>query len=155
MASSLAFQPDRWLDCSLSFALLPDSYFSCQAALLCQPTCTTCFIGSTIHNESSSSCVCSPTSVSTVLHLHTCRGTVSHCLPTPVGLNCILQKFISCLFRESAQTWWVLVDSTMLLRHRRMTYHLCSVTLIWYWLANVNSRSRSLYAIARPSVVCL
>ena len=30
MASLLAFQPDRWLHCSLSFALLPDSYFSCQ-----------------------------------------------------------------------------------------------------------------------------
>ena len=28
-------------------------------------------------------------------------------------------------------------------------------TLFSYFLANVNSRSRSLYAIARPSVVCL
>ena len=26
---------------------------------------------------------------------------------------------------------------------------------VWWFLANVNSRSRSLYAIARPSVVCL
>ena len=51
-------------------------------------------------------------------------------LPTPVGLNCVLQKFISCLFRESTQPSWVLVDSTMLLRHRGTTYHLCSVTPI-------------------------
>ena len=34
------------------------------------------------------------------------------------------------------------------------------LTMLWVWLivillANVNSRSRSLYAIARPSVVCL
>ena len=29
------------------------------------------------------------------------------------------------------------------------------VSTQWVWLANVNSRSRSLYAIARPSVVCL
>ena len=87
--------------------------FSCQVALLCQPTCATRFIGSATHNESSSSCVWLPTSVSMVLHLHTCRSTVSHCLPTPVGLNCVLQKFVSCLFRESAQPSWVLVDSTM------------------------------------------
>ena len=83
---------------------------------------------------------CSPTSVSTVLHLHTCHGNVSHCLPTPVGLNCVLQKFIRCLFRESAQPSWVLVDSTMLLRHRGMTYHLCQIgvtehllMLDWSW----------------------
>ena len=36
--------------------------------------------------------------------------------------------------RESAQPSWVLVDSTMLLRHRGMTHHLCSVTPIWHLL---------------------
>ena len=32
---------------------------------------------------------------------------------------------------------------------------LLTIQLIYAFLANVNSRSRSLYAIARPSVVCL
>ena len=96
MASSLVFQPDRWFDCSLSCALLPDSYASVAKLHSCVSLharhASLAQLPTTNHLQS---CVCSPTSVSTVLHLHTCRGTVSHCLPTPVGLNCVLQKFIS------------------------------------------------------------